>query len=297
MVTLRSGFTLLELSIVLVTVGLIVGVILVGKQLIGSAAVRAQLSQIQQYRQAAYTFKAKYGYLPGDIPEPDASNYGFSSRNGNPVWGNGDGVISGGCPSYCGYGIGAGEATMFWIDLTKAKLIDSSFSTATPGIYPSSVSGTNLSLYYPSAKIGRQNNLYIWSGGYYASGAAYPGDGKTYIGLSAITSIGATAWQVNSSPALTVLEASELDVKVDDGLPQSGKTQAFYINYAESSGLTCWAAGTGHGMNAGGLPNTAPTESSPTTCYDNGGVGGIQKYSLTQNNGTGINCALSFTIE
>jgi prepilin-type N-terminal cleavage/methylation domain-containing protein len=43
-VTRRNGFTLIELSIVLVIVGLIVGGVLVGQDLIRSAAVRAQIS-------------------------------------------------------------------------------------------------------------------------------------------------------------------------------------------------------------------------------------------------------------
>jgi prepilin-type N-terminal cleavage/methylation domain-containing protein len=64
----KHGFTLIELSIVLVIIGLIVGGILVGRDLISAAAVRAQISQIERYHTAANTFRTKYAYLPGDIP-------------------------------------------------------------------------------------------------------------------------------------------------------------------------------------------------------------------------------------
>jgi prepilin-type N-terminal cleavage/methylation domain-containing protein len=45
----QTGFTLIELSIVLVIIGLIVGVILVGPDLIEAATIRSQISQIDKY--------------------------------------------------------------------------------------------------------------------------------------------------------------------------------------------------------------------------------------------------------
>ena len=45
----KTGFTLVELSIVIVIIGLIVGGVLVGQDLIKSAEIRSQISQIEQY--------------------------------------------------------------------------------------------------------------------------------------------------------------------------------------------------------------------------------------------------------
>ena len=89
----KSGFTLIELSIVLVIIGLIVGGVLVGQDLIRAATVRAQISQIEKFNTAANTFFGKYGYLPGDIKDPEASNFGFAPRGPMPGEGDGNGLI------------------------------------------------------------------------------------------------------------------------------------------------------------------------------------------------------------
>ena|ERR1035438_7413282 len=136
------GFTLIELSIVLVIIGLIVGGVLVGQDLIRAAGARAQISQIERYNAAVNTFRGKYGYLPGDIKDPDASNFGFAARGPFAGQGDGNGVLEGGSSSipnnnYGNEG-GAGEVVMFWVDLSTAHLIDGTFNTASPTTRPGS---------------------------------------------------------------------------------------------------------------------------------------------------------------
>src|SRR6202035_5008439 len=75
----NSGFTLIELSIALVIIGLIVGGILVGQDMIKAAEVRAQISQIEKYNQAVNTFKGKFGGLPGDLAMSTANQFGFAT--------------------------------------------------------------------------------------------------------------------------------------------------------------------------------------------------------------------------
>ena len=76
----RGGFTLIELSIVLVIIGLLAGGVLVGRDLIAAAALRSQITQIEKYNAAANTFRAKYGFLPGDLPANQAAALGFATR-------------------------------------------------------------------------------------------------------------------------------------------------------------------------------------------------------------------------
>ena len=47
------GFTLIEIAVVLVIIGLIVGGILVGQSLIAGAQLRAQVTQFERFNQAA----------------------------------------------------------------------------------------------------------------------------------------------------------------------------------------------------------------------------------------------------
>ena len=300
-----SGFTLIELSIVLVIIGLIIGGVLVGRDLISAASVRAQISQIEKYNTAVNTFRGKYGYLPGDIPDPVATSYGFDPRGTQPGLGDGNGIIEGRCGNGgacdCGFCLADGETGAVWVDLSAANLIDGGFNSEQPTdtYRPVNVSGPAIGNYFPPARIGRGNYIYVFSGGY-SGGWLGVGDGANYFGLSAVTLL--TSWTTVSNPGLSVVEANNIDSKIDDGLPQSGRVQANYYNYNIENFHPTWAAGGGvegaANFTAGGpLPTTAATAGSPTTCYDNGSGSGPQQYSMGQNGGAGLNCALSFRFQ
>ena len=187
----KNGFTLIELSIVLVIIGLIIGGVLVGQDLINAATIRAQISQIEKYNTAVHTFQLKYGYLPGDIPDPAASAFGFIARGAYAGTGDGNGIIQGIYDSGGGvYGVygtmeQSGETTVFWRDLSKASLIDGNFSTAITSSYPTvatvtPTSSPSFDAFVPRAKIGNGNYIYVWSGG-------LSGNDNSF-GLSALTS-------------------------------------------------------------------------------------------------------------
>src|SRR5437660_1073388 len=64
---MRHGFTLLELSIVLVIIGLLIGGIFVGQSLIHNAQLNAVISEFNRYQTAVQSFKQQYNTLPGDM--------------------------------------------------------------------------------------------------------------------------------------------------------------------------------------------------------------------------------------
>jgi prepilin-type N-terminal cleavage/methylation domain-containing protein len=91
----RQGFTLIELSIARIIIGLIIGGILVGQDMMGAAATRAQITQIEKFNSAANTFYGKYGGLPGDLNSTLAVQFGFAARGLYAGEGDGDGIIEG----------------------------------------------------------------------------------------------------------------------------------------------------------------------------------------------------------
>ncbi|MGH9519817.1 MAG: type II secretion system protein [Terriglobales bacterium] len=299
------GFTLIEMAIVLVIIGLIVGGVLVGQDLIRAAEVRATISQIEKYQTAVNTFYGKYGALPGDLNQQVATMFGFAPRGTLEGQGDGNGLIEGVANSdgaFPGGGfLGFGETTMFWADLSKAGLIDGTFTAASGDVWPGTISGTALDSYYPQAKLGRGNYIYAWSGGWVWFWSLNGGDGLNYFGISALQLLDGGIVEGNTT--ISVAQAYAIDTKVDDGLPQAGRVTAMYSD--ESCGG--WAAAGGDNGDCGDSdPNGGPvvagdgvaTAPSATTCYDNANVAGAtEKYSIGQNSGSGPNCALSFRFQ
>lgn len=131
----KLGFTLIELSIVLVIIGLLVGGVLVGRDLIHAAAIRSQISQIEKFKTATNTFRVKYNYLTGDMPPSQAAQLGFFTFESI---GGGSQKVSGmGISGMCAYGDNNGtiedpERYVFWQHLSEAKLIEGQYGgTAT----------------------------------------------------------------------------------------------------------------------------------------------------------------------
>ncbi|MDK9694224.1 MAG: prepilin-type N-terminal cleavage/methylation domain-containing protein [Sulfurimonas sp.] len=63
---MRKGFTLVELSIVLVIVGLLIGGVLKGKEMIESTKIKKVKTDIDSIVAATYAYQDKKGVLPGD---------------------------------------------------------------------------------------------------------------------------------------------------------------------------------------------------------------------------------------
>lgn len=268
-----SGFTLIELSIVLVIIGLLVGGVLVGQDLIRAATIRAQISQIEKYNQAVNTFIVKYNALPGDLNSQVATQFGFTPRGTNAGQGDGNGILMG-MSGAAGNGIyqGGGETGLFWVDLSTANgnnlnLIDGSFSSATITAPAVTVTTTTMSNYLPQAKIGKGNYVYV---------GAFNQDSVNWWGISAPSSIN-TNGQFFSAPGMSVLQAYSIDTKIDDGLPLTGNVVAKYL--ISAAGYTT-------------APNASPATAS--SCFDSTTAAGAYAINVA---GTASPCALSIKMQ
>ena len=63
----EQGFTLVELAIVMIIIGLLIGGVLKGQQLIENAKVTATISQIKGFQAALNSFRDTYSAMPGDM--------------------------------------------------------------------------------------------------------------------------------------------------------------------------------------------------------------------------------------
>ena len=68
--TSQAGFTLVELAIVMIIIGLLIAGVLKGQELIGNARVTSTVAQIKAIDAATSTFKDTYAALPGDMTTP-----------------------------------------------------------------------------------------------------------------------------------------------------------------------------------------------------------------------------------
>lgn len=227
---MKAGFSLVELSIVLVILGLLTGGILGGQSLIKAAELRTVTVEYQQWQVAVNTFKGKYFALPGDMK--NASQFwGAAATNG--VGTTCSDVVSTGAATCNGNGDGLIEITeegtwtngylRAWQHLANAGLITGTFAGTR---HPSGsnhedwhVPGWNV----PQAKIGGGTG---W--GMCASDMASFGKGMRNVFV-----LGAPGWTsepccMGFSSALGGQDAWQIDTKLDDGNPAKGSITAIH---------------------------------------------------------------------
>jgi|SRR5665213_549192 len=248
---LKAGFTLVEMSIVLVIIGLIIGGVLVGRDLIKSAQTRSLIRQEKQFETAVQTFRSKYGCLPGDCQNAtsfwgqlsscpgEANSYGTTATCN----GNADGLIS----ANWGDSIEYREQFRFWQHLGNAGLISGSFSgsISTPG-------GGNRPMVNVDMPESSFKNNYGWLPGYMDSDQI-----TIYLPMGSANSLFLNPNQsiFNGGSGITPTDIYDIDRKIDDGYPLTGHVVT--ANYVTWYSPGCWNNVT---------PATYNTSSTIVTC-------------------------------
>lgn len=212
-----AGFTLVELSIVIIIIGFLIAGIAAGSSLIHQAKLNSVVTDMQSYQTAYNTFIQRYNGVPGDItnaesyfPAGGATACGATAGNCD---GNGDGLIDRSSSS------APNETQAAWKEMSLAGII-----SAGVGVVPDTILSDTVGSTVPASKITAAGYAMIGAGMRVGDGSANPvfspwGDSATnaiFVGKPTTGEVGLAA------SALKPEEAFNLDRKIDDGSVSSG---------------------------------------------------------------------------
>ena len=193
----QSGFTLIELAIVLVIIGLLLGGVLKGQELINSAKVKNMASDFKNIQVYIYGYQDKFKALPGD----DSNVASHLGAAGTPGTGGalGNGVIQGAWDA-----TGTEESAVFWQHVRLAGLAPGGTVVGAAGYFPTNADG---------GRVGVQS----------------------VSGFTKIT--GMTGAYAICSNAILGKFAKQLDTALDDGETSTGSFRAVLSATASGPGV------------------------------------------------------------
>ncbi len=227
--TSRSGFSLLELSIVLIIMGLLTGGVLAGRHLVRSSELKSMATQLVELNNAFNQFYDKYEYIAGDMP--NATTLWGAADNADGLGADCFGVANDGSTSTCN-GNGNGqiqqepgdtfkyETWRAWQHLQNAKMLSGTYTgiAYTPSTTNrEAVPGENV----PAAKIESVGFTVLFKPSTVWTGW-FPNNYDKHV-----FTVGVRGNKETRDPFLSASEMNSLDSKMDDGLPGSGSIQTW----------------------------------------------------------------------
>lgn len=229
----ESGFTLVELAVVMIIIGILIGGILKGQEMITNARVTSTIAQMEAISAAKNDFQNQYNALPGDFSTATTSLNGCQAGGTYTACANGDGLGSIGTGAGVvvtpGAALAANEARSFFVHLTAAGYI-SGMTGRLPGAGAAAFGST-----HPTTPLG----------GGFAVGQTLTGAANQLATVGVTVRPGVyidvrnvIAATTAANVLLTPTQAQRIDTKLDDGLVNAGGVLATTAN-------TCMTAGTG----------------------------------------------------
>jgi prepilin-type N-terminal cleavage/methylation domain-containing protein len=217
---MNKAFTLIELAIVVVILGLITVGVLGAQSLIESAKINSVTNELKQYKTAMLAFQLEYDAIPGDMD--NAADYWPSAVNGN-----GDKIIN------------TAEGNHFWLHLQYARILPHIDVNVSYGeVYSSYGKET---LWKATTGLPRSRRA--------RTAAVYGQRAQVTLTLTRHLGVANGEW----GAALTPEDTKRVDEKIDDGHASKGfilgsngrvlRADGSGANYGR--GLGCTDAGTG----------------------------------------------------
>ncbi|OED36801.1 hypothetical protein AB833_25670 [Chromatiales bacterium (ex Bugula neritina AB1)] len=182
----QQGFTLIEIAIVLLIIGLLLGGVMKGQSMINSARVRSIANDLTGIETAWISFQDRYRSLPGDFGTA-ATHIAAGSANGDA-----NALVD-----------SEAEAGAVWQHLSSAGFISGSFDGAAVASRADTACAVATC---PSNPFN----------GFYKIGYSLNATGRT-----------AAAHELTTGGGIPVAVLYELDLKIDDGSPVTGRLRAF----------------------------------------------------------------------
>ena len=198
----QAGFTLIELAIVLVIIGLLLGGVLRGQELINSAKVKNMARDFQNVQVYIYGYQDKFKALPGDDSAADKHLTGGTLATTGGLK-RGDGIIGGEWDSTTT----TDESYLFWQHVRLAGLAPGSIDA----------SAGNVSVYEPKNADGGRIGV------------------QSVSTMTEITGMSG-AYAVCSTGILGKF-AKQLDTTLDDGETSTGSVRAV-LSTTPGAGVT-----------------------------------------------------------
>lgn len=232
----ESGFTLVELAIVMIIIGLLIGGILKGQELITNARVSSTVAQVKAIESGISGFRDKYAGIPGDIAAPNTRLPGCTGALcilANATT-NADGQVSVGAAGTTtlnpGLAIaGDSESAASFVQLAAAGFI---------GGVSSSAAALGNGVSNPTTPLG---GIWVLGSTTGTAGGGLVGpttNAATVLQSGAYVVLTASTTTAAGVGPITPVQAANIDRKLDDGTPNTGIVRATGTAAATACGST-----------------------------------------------------------